>query len=260
WACTCAAASRTTSGTSRAPRRCRRSSRSSSWCACRASSAATWPPARKRARSARSACSTTPSRKPWPPTASHPTPRDASRATCARWRDGRDRPPEPGLRLRRVAAGRAVHRRAGGALSTPHGCTAALTRTRRPAERQPPRDTPRRHSMTKAIRLYETGGPEGLQLEEIDVGEPRPGQARVRHTYIAVNFIDIYFRTGLYPLALPNGLGSDAVGVVEAVGPGVTDIRVGDRVGYLIGPQGSYAQARVMPAEVLIPLPEGVSD
>jgi NADPH2:quinone reductase len=114
--------------------------------------------------------------------------------------------------------------------------------------------------MTKAIRLYETGGPEVLKLEDIDVGEPGPGQARVRHTYIAVNFIDIYFRTGLYPLALPSGLGSDAVGVVEAVGPGVIDIRVGDRVGYLIGPQGSYSQARVMPAEVLIPLPDGISD
>ena len=114
--------------------------------------------------------------------------------------------------------------------------------------------------MVKAIRIYETGGPEVLKLEDVDVGEPGAGQARVRHTYIAVNFIDIYFRTGLYPLPLPNGLGSDAVGVVEAVGPGVTDIRVGDRVGYLIGPQGSYSQARVMPAEVLIPLPEGVSD
>ncbi|MDM0110812.1 quinone oxidoreductase [Variovorax sp. J22R133] len=114
--------------------------------------------------------------------------------------------------------------------------------------------------MAKAIRIYETGGPEVLKLEDVDVREPGPGQARVRHTYIAVNFIDIYFRTGLYPLPLPNGLGSDAVGVVEAVGPGVTDVRVGDRVGYLIGPQGSYSQARVMPADVLIPLPEGVSD
>jgi len=114
--------------------------------------------------------------------------------------------------------------------------------------------------MAKAIRFHETGGPEVLKLENVDVGEPGPGQARVRHTYIAVNFIDIYFRTGRYPLPLPNGLGSDAVGVVEAVGPGVTDIRVGDRVGYLVGPQGSYSQVRVMPAELLIPLPEGVSD
>lgn len=114
--------------------------------------------------------------------------------------------------------------------------------------------------MTKAIRFYETGGPEVLQLESVAVGDPGPGQARVRHTYIALNFIDVYFRTGRYPLALPNGLGSDAVGVVEAVGPGVTDIKVGDRVGYLIGPQGAYSQLRVMPAEVLIPLPDGVSD
>ena len=114
--------------------------------------------------------------------------------------------------------------------------------------------------MAKAIRFHETGGPEVLRLEDVDVGAPGPGRARVRHTYIAVNFIDIYFRTGRYPLPLPNGLGSDAVGVVEAVGPGVTDIKVGDRVGYLIGPQGAYSEARVMPAEVLIPLPEGISD
>jgi NADPH2:quinone reductase len=114
--------------------------------------------------------------------------------------------------------------------------------------------------MAKAIRFHETGGPEVLRLENVEVGEPGPGQARVRHTYIAVNFIDVYFRTGRYPLALPNGLGSDAVGVVEAVGPDVTDIRVGDRVGYLIGPQGAYSEARVMPAGLLIPLPDGVSD
>ncbi|WP_218511106.1 quinone oxidoreductase [Variovorax sp. dw_308] len=114
--------------------------------------------------------------------------------------------------------------------------------------------------MVKAIRLYETGTPEVLKFEDVEVGDPGPGQARVRHSFIALNFIDVYFRTGRYPLALPNGIGSDAVGVVEAVGPGVTDIKAGDRVGYLIGPQGAYAQARVMPAEVLIPLPDGVSD
>ena len=114
--------------------------------------------------------------------------------------------------------------------------------------------------MTKAIRFHHTGGPDVLKLESIEVGDPGPGQARVRHTFIAVNFIDIYFRTGRYPLQLPNGLGSDAVGVVEAVGPGVTDIRVGDRVGYLLGPQGAYSMARVMPAEVLIKLPDGISD
>jgi NADPH2:quinone reductase len=114
--------------------------------------------------------------------------------------------------------------------------------------------------MSRAIRFHETGGPEVLRLETVEVGDPGPGQARVRHTYVAVNFIDVYFRAGHYPLQLPNGLGSDAVGVVEAVGPGVTDIRVGDRVGYLLGPQGAYADVRVMPAEVLIPLPDGLSD
>ena len=114
--------------------------------------------------------------------------------------------------------------------------------------------------MARAIRFHQTGGPEGLMLETAQLGEPGPGQARVRHTYVAVNFIDIYFRTGRYPLPLPNGLGSDAVGVVEAVGSGVTDVRVGDRVGYLLGPQGAYADVRIMPADVLIPLPDGVSD
>jgi NADPH2:quinone reductase len=114
--------------------------------------------------------------------------------------------------------------------------------------------------MARAIRLHETGGPEVLKLETVEVGEPGPGQARVRHSHVAVNFIDIYFRTGRYPLPLPNGLGSDAVGVVEAVGEGVTDLRAGDRVGYLLGPQGAYADVRVMPADVLIPLPAGVSD
>ncbi len=114
--------------------------------------------------------------------------------------------------------------------------------------------------MARAIRLHQTGGPEVLELETVDVGEPGPGQARVRHTYVAVNFIDVYFRTGRYPLALPNGLGSDAVGVVEAVGEGVTDVRAGDRVGYLLGPQGAYADVRVLPADVLIPLPAGIDD
>jgi len=114
--------------------------------------------------------------------------------------------------------------------------------------------------MARTIRFHQTGGPEVLKLETAQVGEPGPGQARVRHTYVAVNFIDVYFRTGRYPLPLPNGLGSDAVGVVEAVGSGVTDVRVGDRVGYLLGPQGAYADVRIMPADVLIPLPDGVSD
>jgi len=114
--------------------------------------------------------------------------------------------------------------------------------------------------MTQAIRFHETGGPEVLKLERVEVGDPGPGQVRIRHTAIAVNFIDVYFRTGRYPSALPAGLGSDAVGVVEAVGPGVSFLTPGDRVGYLLGPLGAYSQARVMPAEVLIKLPDGISD
>jgi NADPH2:quinone reductase len=114
--------------------------------------------------------------------------------------------------------------------------------------------------MARAIRFRSTGGPEVLALEAVEVGEPGFGEARVRHSYVAVNFIDIYFRIGRYPLPLPNGLGSDAIGVVEAVGPGVRDIQVGDRVGYLLGPQGAYSDVRVMPADVLIPLPAGVTD
>ena len=114
--------------------------------------------------------------------------------------------------------------------------------------------------MAHAIRLHQIGGPEQLKLEQVEVGAPGPGQARVRHTSVAVNFIDIYFRTGRYPMPLPNGLGSDAVGVVEAVGEGVDCVKPGDRVGYLLGPQGAYSDVRLMPAEVLIPIPDGVSD
>jgi NADPH2:quinone reductase len=114
--------------------------------------------------------------------------------------------------------------------------------------------------MAHAIRFHQTGGPEVLQLETVAVGAPGPGEARVRHTFIAVNYIDIYFRTGRYPLALPNGLGSDAVGVVEAVGPGVTEFAPGDRVGYLLGPQGAYSDLRLIPTDTLIPLPEDISD
>ena len=102
--------------------------------------------------------------------------------------------------------------------------------------------------MPHAIRFYETGDAGVLKYESVEVGDPGPGQVRVRHSYIAVNFIDIYFRTGRYPLQLPNGMGSDAVGVVEAVGPGVTEVRPGQRVGYLLGPQGAYSDVRVMPA------------
>jgi NADPH:quinone reductase len=113
--------------------------------------------------------------------------------------------------------------------------------------------------MPKAIRFQQTGGPEVLRLEEVTVGEPGPGEARVRHTAIGVNFIDTYHRTGLYPLPLPSGLGGEGAGVVEAVGPGVTHVQPGDRVGYAGGPVGSYSEVRVMPADRLLKLPDGIS-
>ena len=113
--------------------------------------------------------------------------------------------------------------------------------------------------MPKAIRLYRTGGPDVMQWEEVAVGEPGDGQARVRHTAIGVNFVDTYHRSGLYPLPLPGGLGSEAAGVVEAVGPGVTHVRPGDRVAYT-GVPGSYSEVRVMPADRLLRLPDGISD
>jgi NADPH2:quinone reductase len=114
--------------------------------------------------------------------------------------------------------------------------------------------------MPKAIRITQTGGPEVLRWEEVQVGEPGDGQARVRHAAIRVNFIDTYHRSGLYPIPLPSGLGSEAAGVVEAVGPGVTVVRPGDRVVYAGGPPGSYAAARVLPASILVPIPDGISD
>ena len=114
--------------------------------------------------------------------------------------------------------------------------------------------------MPNAIRFHRNGGPEVLQWESVEVGEPGPGEARVRHTAIGLNYIDTYHRSGLYKLALPSGLGTEGAGVVEAVGPGVTDVRPGDRVGYSGGPLGAYSEVRVMPADRLVKLPEGVSD
>jgi NADPH:quinone reductase len=114
--------------------------------------------------------------------------------------------------------------------------------------------------MPRAIRLHQPGGPEVLHWEEIEVGEPGQGQVRVRHTAIGVNFIDTYHRSGLYPLPLPTGLGSEGAGVVEAVGPGVTHVKRGDRVAYAGGPPGSYAEVRLMPADRLVKLPDGITD
>lgn len=114
--------------------------------------------------------------------------------------------------------------------------------------------------MSYAIRFHETGGPEVLVWEEVEVGQPGPGEARVRHTAIGLNYVDTYIRSGLYPSSLPSGLGTEAAGVVEAVGPGVTDVKVGDRVAYSGGPQGAYSDARIMPADRLVVLPDGISD
>ena len=111
----------------------------------------------------------------------------------------------------------------------------------------------------KAIRFTRTGGPEVLDYVDVEVGDPGPGEARVRNHAIGVNFIDIYFRQGLYPLDLPGGLGQEGAGVVEAVGEGVTHVKPGDRVAYAARPNGAYSQLRVMPADVLVRLPDDMS-
>jgi NADPH2:quinone reductase len=114
--------------------------------------------------------------------------------------------------------------------------------------------------MPKAIRVHAHGGPEVLSWEEVEVGEPGPGQARVRHTVVGLNFVDTYFRMGLYKAPLPFTPGQEAAGVVEAVGPGVTDLKPGDRVAYGTGALGAYAQVRVMEAARLVPLPAKIDD
>jgi NADPH2:quinone reductase len=114
--------------------------------------------------------------------------------------------------------------------------------------------------MTHAIRFHKTGGPEVLTWEEVSVGKPGAGEARVRHTAIGLNYVDTYIRSGLYPAPLPSGLGSEAAGVVEEVGPGVTEIKAGDRVAYGNSPLGAYSEARVMPADRLIALPKDITD
>ena len=112
--------------------------------------------------------------------------------------------------------------------------------------------------MANAIRFYQTGAPEVMQWESVEVGEPGPGEARIRHEAVGLNFADTYFRTGLYPVQLPAGLGVAAAGVVESVGDGVSQVREGDRVTYTGSPLGAYSTERVMPAESLIRLPEAI--
>lgn len=113
--------------------------------------------------------------------------------------------------------------------------------------------------MTKAIVIHETGGPDVLKVEDVDVGDPGPGEARIRHEAIGLNFIDTYYRSGLYPA--PNGLpftpGNEGAGIVAAVGEGVSDISVGDRVAY-VGPIGAYAEERLVPAASLVKLPDPI--
>ena len=113
--------------------------------------------------------------------------------------------------------------------------------------------------MPKAIRFHATGGPEVLLLEDVALGDPGPGEARVKHLACGINFIDIYQRSGLYKVPLPSGTGNEGAGVVEAVGPGVTVVKPGDRVAYAGGAPGAYCEARNLPADRLCLLPAGIS-
>ena len=113
--------------------------------------------------------------------------------------------------------------------------------------------------MPHAIRLHQHGGPEVLSWESIDLPAPAPGEATVRHGAVGLNYIDVYHRTGLYPLTLPSGIGMEGAGVVEAVGEGVSELKVGDRVAYAGGPLGAYAEIRNIPAHRLLKLPDAIS-
>ena len=111
--------------------------------------------------------------------------------------------------------------------------------------------------MTKAIVIRKFGGPKVLKLEDVEVGDPGSGEIRVRHEAIGLNFIDVYHRTGLYPNELPFTPGSEAAGVVTAVGKGVSDFKEGDRIAYF-NPIGSYAEERLMPASKAVPIPDDI--
>jgi len=114
--------------------------------------------------------------------------------------------------------------------------------------------------MVHAIRFAKTGGPEVLEWQSVEVGKPGPGQVRVRHTAVGLNYVDTYQRSGLYQMPLPSSLGSEAAGVVEEVGDGVGDLKPGDRVAYGNAPLGAYSEARLIPADRLVKLPAGISD
>jgi len=114
--------------------------------------------------------------------------------------------------------------------------------------------------MAQAIRFHKAGGPEELSFDTVDVPAPGAGEVRVRHTAIGVNYIDTYHRSGLYPLPLPSGVGTEAAGVAEAVGAGVTDFKRGDRVAYCTTAVGAYSTERNVPADKLVKIPDGVDD
>src|SRR5215510_14457185 len=113
--------------------------------------------------------------------------------------------------------------------------------------------------MPKAIRFHRQGGPEVLQIDDVPVGEPGPGQVRIRHTAIGVNFVDTYQRSGLYPMQLPQTAGNEGAGVIDAVGPGVKGLKKGDRVCYT-GIPGSYCEMRLVPTDRMVKLPNGISE
>lgn len=112
----------------------------------------------------------------------------------------------------------------------------------------------------RAIQIHETGGPEVLALEDIEVGRPGAGEVRIRHTAIGLNMVDTYQRSGLYQVPLPTVLGNEAAGIVEELGPDVNEFAVGDRVAYALPPIGAYSTARIYPADKLVKIPDGVSD
>jgi NADPH:quinone reductase len=114
--------------------------------------------------------------------------------------------------------------------------------------------------MPTAIRFYAHGGPEVLRVEEVDPGKPSAHEVQIRHTAIGVNYIDVYDRTGLYPVTLPSGLGREAAGVVTALGRGVRGVRVGERVAYVNPSPGAYSELRNVPAERVVKVPSGISD
>lgn len=113
--------------------------------------------------------------------------------------------------------------------------------------------------MPKAIRIHENGGPEVMKWEDVTVGDPGPNEARIRQHAVGLNYIDVYFRTGLYKQPMPGSIGQEGAGVVEAVGANVKDLKAGDRVAYAGGPVGAYAEVRLMPADRLVKLPDGIS-